>query len=921
MSQHFQYYTLTSTLERHAASTTYLAVPDQKPTRSVVLKLFHDSGFTNASEQEKFLEETEKFSLLSNSPMVPIIEAGIENEQAYIVSEYMPNGSLRVRLDRAYPQRLPIQQAMIIIMQIGQGLAYLHARYMLHGQLKPEHILFTTNGRALLSDPYCATIPAPWDPDNENARDAYRYLAPEQFAGQNSPLSDQYALCCVAYELLTGRPPFTSREPQTLKEQQLRALPGPISPILPDLPTTIEQAILKGLAKEPTQRHTDIIAFLAALQSSKTATAPDLPLPRAMRRTRSLAPSIPIAPPIPPKPTKKPIERSERPALPQTSPSDDDIFATPFNQAKTPTPGVPNPAPPAKKTTDPAAPTPRAANPTIPTPGIPKHITPTPTNNPPRNNRPRLTASQPALSPDTNAQLKNVPDRAAATPSSKPLDPQSRNDITHSTAPLTNPPLNRIPDIKRPAPPTRNNDLPFDDIFDMMSASSSTLDDSQPLDDMLDMTAATPSSPAPDASQPFANIDDLSDATISLPQESADESFGGFMQELALEDLLRMLDQPARDSKPTTPFNIQPSAAETIKHSDYSLDFDNNQDLNDQTEMNRPLPQESTTGTFNDFLQELALEDEHRKVDKHAHSQPLVAPESQPAHYDSTPLIVPNSNLLSYDPIPRTASNTHLLQPAAAAQFPQSNTVTTPPRRTWRWKLVSRKTTIWTLALLLMIGSIVTYTAIAATLPKSSSLTLFNNLIHPTPKSTVDQLGILPSETATRTATTTTSSQTPEATSRPTPTATPETTLLYSNTVSTQAPTNDAMVLAFVPALTVTDTRIEGDIVIHGNTGGILFRSATKSGYSMRISTDGTYDLENASGSLTKGSSSAIKKGDNVSNHLTIIAKGDQITISINGKEIINRQDSSASSGKVGILAINSGKATTTNCTLNIYTS
>ena len=286
MSQRFLHYTITSMLERNTASTTYLAVHSQKPARTVVLKLFHKPTFTNSSTQKAFLQETEKLSHLNHPDIVPLLEAGIEEGQAYTVSAYMPNGSLRVHLDRTYPQRLPFQQAMTIISQVGQGLIYLHSRYLIHGQITPEHILFDANGHALLSDFVDATKIAPSEMNDQNKSATFRYLAPEQFDGVQNELSDQYALCCVAYELLTGQAPFIARDPQELEGLQRYAEPTPPRQIISQLSPTLEQALLKGLAKGPTHRHVDIATFLTALQQAQIAiTGANLPLPRAKRRT------------------------------------------------------------------------------------------------------------------------------------------------------------------------------------------------------------------------------------------------------------------------------------------------------------------------------------------------------------------------------------------------------------------------------------------------------------------------------------------------------------------------------------------------------------------------------------------------------------------------------------------------------------
>lgn len=927
MSQNFLHYTITSTLERRAAAATYLAVHDRGPARTVALKIFQRQGFTHASEQETFLRETEKFSLLSNPHIVPMIEAGVEGEQAYIVSEYMSNGSLRVRMDRAYPQRLPFQQAMTIITQVGQGLSYLHARYLIHGQLKPEHILFDANGRALLSDPYCSTRPAPWAADNENANDAYRYLAPEQFEGEYNALSDQYALCCVAYELLTGRPPFTLRDPQALEEQQKYVLPSPLIPILPDLAPTIEQAILKGLSKEPSQRHADIVSFLSALQASKTGTAPDLPLPRARRGTKSLVPSIPIAPPMPAKNASGDLSASA--ITPKSAPKNppetiaafendkDGVFSSPFD-TKTP-------------------------------------------------------------------KQKRVMSQDNALESSEALDDFSDMSASH----------------------LQNGIKYLDDFAD--TPPSHLQNGIKHLDDFTD----TPPSRLQERNK---HLDDI----FNMPPTSMEQDFDAgtlddLLQEMTLEDELHQSKQSAREKKSTPPVKAKASNAETIRPPDQSLD--QKQQHDSRPEMTASLAQNSTSVPLDEFLQELALEDELLMLEKNTYSQPsaeykadkfqsIPADENEyeddavvmlphPEDKTAVPLSQPEADTIKALPravLPRSTSytpdvNNTLAAPAAygygvvkfsastpLAQTPaqpalksgatqsSSNIFSTSLDNVSHWKFFSRRTILWALLLLLMIGSIMTYTALAATTPQSSSLALSATVTAPTPRATIDSLGILPPDTAKQVPTTKptpkpTAKPTPKpkpkpkpkptpkptptsapiftatptqvpvyippvipptATPKPKPTATPVPgpTLLYSNTVATSSSTTNVTTIAFVPGLSVTNTRIEGDLVTQGNGGGLVFRG----GYRLRIGTDGTYDLVTSSTGLASGSSSAIRQGNSVSNHVTIIDTGHQITVSVNGTRIINLQDSTYSSGSVGIMANDFGTATTTTCVLKVYT-
>src|SRR6266496_2434244 len=89
-------------------------------------------------------------------------------------------------------------------------LQYIHQYDIIHGNLKPENILFTARGEALLTDFTFSTLLEAASSKYAPGINSAHYMAPEQFQGTTSKASDQYALGCIAYELLTGRVPFTA---------------------------------------------------------------------------------------------------------------------------------------------------------------------------------------------------------------------------------------------------------------------------------------------------------------------------------------------------------------------------------------------------------------------------------------------------------------------------------------------------------------------------------------------------------------------------------------------------------------------------------------------------------------------------------------------------------------------------------------
>jgi serine/threonine protein kinase len=148
----------------------------------------------------------------------------------------------------------------MIISQVGQALQYAHQQNIVHCNLKPQNILFNAQGQVLLTDFHLTSLP-----ESLHISASTTYMAPEELLGAISKECDQYALGCIAYEMLTGHTPYHA---SSLYYPGIhRRLPTLVPPtqLNPLLPSHIERAVLKALAPEPDQRHSDIQAFLTAL--------------------------------------------------------------------------------------------------------------------------------------------------------------------------------------------------------------------------------------------------------------------------------------------------------------------------------------------------------------------------------------------------------------------------------------------------------------------------------------------------------------------------------------------------------------------------------------------------------------------------------------------------------------------------------
>jgi len=172
---------------------------------------------------------------------------------------------------------------LTILSQIGQALQYIHQRNIIHGNLKPENILFTASGDVLLTDfTIHILLDAAGGAYTHNIGSA-RYLAPEQFQSIASKASDQYALGCIGYELLTGSVPFSAADFSTLGLKHATESPPAPTQLNMLLPIRMEEAILKALAKQQDARHGSIKDFITALGTASIFQARLPTIPAAPR--------------------------------------------------------------------------------------------------------------------------------------------------------------------------------------------------------------------------------------------------------------------------------------------------------------------------------------------------------------------------------------------------------------------------------------------------------------------------------------------------------------------------------------------------------------------------------------------------------------------------------------------------------------
>ncbi len=233
--------------------------------RVVAIKLLHRMYLGSQKERDNFLQEAQLLEMLKHPHILPIYDVGIDDGIPYFVAEYAQNGSLRDRLQHQHPHPLPVDEAVAILTQIGQALAHAHGENIIHRDLKPENILFSTRGDAMLADFGIAVVLNAARTTPVDIIGSPLYMAPEQFDGMLSTRSDQYALACIAYEMLSGRNPFLGASAVAMALKHKTEMPVAPTQFNTYLPVSLERAILKALSKERNDRYPDVASFVAAL--------------------------------------------------------------------------------------------------------------------------------------------------------------------------------------------------------------------------------------------------------------------------------------------------------------------------------------------------------------------------------------------------------------------------------------------------------------------------------------------------------------------------------------------------------------------------------------------------------------------------------------------------------------------------------
>jgi serine/threonine-protein kinase len=235
---------------------------------------------------ERFLREPHLQLLARHPNVVRVIDAGMDGDQPYLVTEYIDGEDLQRRLDAR--GALAISDTLAILRQAAAALDAAHERGVVHRDVKPGNVLVRSDGHVFLTDFGLATDPA------ERGGTALfmgtvAYASPEQITLDSvvDERADVYSLGCVMFHCLAGHPPFEGGSPHEIMNKHVSLQPPALSTVRKGLPGALDGVIARALAKHREDRYatcSDLIAHAAA------AAGPPLATPAATNGTPARPP-------------------------------------------------------------------------------------------------------------------------------------------------------------------------------------------------------------------------------------------------------------------------------------------------------------------------------------------------------------------------------------------------------------------------------------------------------------------------------------------------------------------------------------------------------------------------------------------------------------------------------------------------------
>jgi eukaryotic-like serine/threonine-protein kinase len=264
--------------------------------------------------QADFLRGAQALKNLEHPHILRVRDMGVQQHYPFLVTDYLSYRTFtqiyatRRDTDRGEPLSLrPLSVSLMMLLphlkQIASALQYVHSRYILHGDIRPENILLSADNKVLLRGFLLEAVMQNRGRLNDRGveaaeHDAMIYAAPEQIQGNIGSASDQYALGVLVYEMLCGEAPFTGSSVE-IAFQKMHAPAPSLRQKMPNLISPdVERVVMKALEREPEKRFPDVQAFIDALEQEQNQSPRNLASAAPVQLTDVVTPPLVTPPPV-----------------------------------------------------------------------------------------------------------------------------------------------------------------------------------------------------------------------------------------------------------------------------------------------------------------------------------------------------------------------------------------------------------------------------------------------------------------------------------------------------------------------------------------------------------------------------------------------------------------------------------------------
>jgi serine/threonine protein kinase len=260
-------YRITSRIAHGGMADVYEAY-DVVNRRSVAIKVMRLDMMDSPKNIERFHRECIAAASLNNPNIVKVYGQGSIDGRPYMANEYVDGRTLRDKLNVVSGHNLAPLEACEVMLQLTNGVQYIHEHGLLHRDIKPDNLFYLPDGSVKIAD-FGISTPLGEKTSGDAVTGTVYYTAPEILMGNEALVqSDIYSMGIVFYEMLTGSIPFDGQTAEEVAIAQIKKhFPEP-SKMIPSVPKAVDKIVIKACRKRPEERYSSALEMHTAIEEA-----------------------------------------------------------------------------------------------------------------------------------------------------------------------------------------------------------------------------------------------------------------------------------------------------------------------------------------------------------------------------------------------------------------------------------------------------------------------------------------------------------------------------------------------------------------------------------------------------------------------------------------------------------------------------